>query len=143
MHTSSSRTLFWSALIAFAFTASLPAYSQTASPGADKTVTCKDGSMSKSGRGACSHHGGIQKDTGANSSTSSAAPATSASPAPATSPSPTATSPKPATKSSTTSTGANDSGATAKCKDGTFSHSKHHTGTCSHHGGVAQWLDQK
>ncbi len=31
-------------------------------------------------------------------------------------------------------------GATAKCKDGTYSMSQHHSGTCSHHGGVAQWL---
>ncbi|HEY6330434.1 MAG TPA: DUF3761 domain-containing protein [Blastocatellia bacterium] len=31
-------------------------------------------------------------------------------------------------------------GATAKCADGTFSFSQHHQGTCSHHGGVAQWL---
>jgi hypothetical protein len=30
-------------------------------------------------------------------------------------------------------------GATAKCKDGTLSYSAHHSGTCSHHGGVAQW----
>ena len=31
-------------------------------------------------------------------------------------------------------------GATAKCKDGAFSMSKHHSGSCSHHGGVASWL---
>lgn len=31
-------------------------------------------------------------------------------------------------------------GATAKCKDGTYSFSTHRQGTCSHHGGVAQWL---
>lgn len=31
-------------------------------------------------------------------------------------------------------------GATAQCKDGTYSHSQHHSGTCSGHGGVAQWL---
>ena len=31
-------------------------------------------------------------------------------------------------------------GATAKCKDGAFSMSKHHSGSCSHHGGVAQFL---
>jgi hypothetical protein len=31
-------------------------------------------------------------------------------------------------------------GATAKCKDGTYSKSQHHSGTCSSHGGVAQWL---
>ena len=31
-------------------------------------------------------------------------------------------------------------GATAKCKDGTYSMSKTHSGACSHHGGVANWL---
>jgi uncharacterized protein DUF3761 len=32
-------------------------------------------------------------------------------------------------------------GATARCNDGTFSFSTTHSGTCSHHGGVAMWLD--
>jgi hypothetical protein len=32
-------------------------------------------------------------------------------------------------------------GASAKCGDGTYSFSQHHSGTCSHHGGVAQWSD--
>src|ERR1700704_1650672 len=32
-------------------------------------------------------------------------------------------------------------GATALCRDGTYSYSQHHSGTCSHHGGVARWLD--
>ena len=31
-------------------------------------------------------------------------------------------------------------GATAKCRDGSYSFSLHHSGTCSHHGGVAAWL---
>jgi Protein of unknown function (DUF3761) len=31
-------------------------------------------------------------------------------------------------------------GATAKCRDGTYSFSQHRSGTCSHHGGVATWL---
>jgi len=31
-------------------------------------------------------------------------------------------------------------GATAHCRDGTYSFSEHHRGTCSHHGGVATWL---
>jgi Protein of unknown function (DUF3761) len=31
-------------------------------------------------------------------------------------------------------------GATAQCRDGTYSFSQHHSGTCSHHGGVARWL---
>ncbi|MER5401326.1 DUF3761 domain-containing protein [Streptomyces sp. NPDC002599] len=26
------------------------------------------------------------------------------------------------------------------CGDGTYSHSAHRRGTCSHHGGVANWL---
>lgn len=32
------------------------------------------------------------------------------------------------------------SGSTAQCADGTYSFSQHRQGTCSHHGGVAQWL---
>ena len=32
------------------------------------------------------------------------------------------------------------SGTTARCRDGTYSFSKHRSGTCSHHGGVATWL---
>jgi hypothetical protein len=31
-------------------------------------------------------------------------------------------------------------GATAHCKDGSYSFSQHHSGTCSGHGGVAAWL---
>ncbi len=31
-------------------------------------------------------------------------------------------------------------GATALCRDGTYSFSKNRRGTCSHHGGVAKWL---
>ena len=34
-------------------------------------------------------------------------------------------------------------GATALCRDGTYSYSKHRSGTCSHHGGVARWLTGK
>ena len=30
-------------------------------------------------------------------------------------------------------------GATAMCKDGSYSHSMHHSGTCSGHKGVATW----
>ena len=32
-------------------------------------------------------------------------------------------------------------GATARCRDGSYSYAKHHQGACSHHGGVAKWLD--
>lgn len=31
------------------------------------------------------------------------------------------------------------SGETAICRDGSHSFSQHHSGTCSGHGGVAQW----
>ncbi len=32
-------------------------------------------------------------------------------------------------------------GATAECSDGTYSFSESRSGTCSHHGGVARWLE--
>ena len=31
-------------------------------------------------------------------------------------------------------------GATAQCRNGSWSFSHHRQGTCSHHGGVANWL---
>jgi len=31
-------------------------------------------------------------------------------------------------------------GATAQCRDGSYSFSQHRRGTCSRHGGVARWL---
>ena len=31
-------------------------------------------------------------------------------------------------------------GATALCRDGTYSFSQNRSGTCSHHGGVEKWL---
>lgn len=113
-------------------------------------VTCKDGSTSPhGGRGACSKHGGINKDA--------AAPAAAAAPtAPAAAPAAPAAAPaKPAAPAAPAaapakpekpakgekSVNGDATGATAKCKDGSFSHSKTHTGTCSRHGGVAEWLD--
>jgi len=36
--------------------------------------------------------------------------------------------------------GAVPQGASAQCRDGTYSFSRHHRGTCSGHGGVAHWL---
>jgi len=39
-----------------------------------------------------------------------------------------------------TADGQAPAGASAKCRDGTFSFSKSRRGTCSHHGGVAEWL---
>jgi outer membrane biosynthesis protein TonB len=39
-----------------------------------------------------------------------------------------------------TSSPSESGGATAKCKDGQYSYSQHRQGTCSGHGGVANWL---
>ena len=39
-----------------------------------------------------------------------------------------------------TADGQPPAGASAKCRDGTFSFSRSRRGTCSHHGGVAEWL---
>lgn len=109
---------------------------------ADSTnpTTCKDGTTSSAtGKGACSGHGGVQKATIAKSA--GAAP-TTVTPAAATAAAPAAKSPSVTTKSApTAATGNTDpTGATAKCKDGTYSKSQHRSGTCSSHGGVAEWL---
>lgn len=110
-------------------------------------VTCTDGSTSAhGGKGACSHHGGIKKDGAAPAAAAAApaaaapaaAPAAPAAAAPAAKPAATMAAAKPAKSAAMTSS---PEGATAKCKDGSFSKSKHHSGTCSRHGGVDSWLD--
>ena len=40
-----------------------------------------------------------------------------------------------------TKDGAQPVEASAQCRDGSYSFSRHHQGTCSHHGGVSRWLD--
>lgn len=103
-------------------------------------TTCKDGTTTAStGKGTCSGHGGIQKATKSKPAATAAtgAPAAAA-PAASTSAAKTST----ATKSAPTASASNTdpTGATAKCKDGTYSKSAHRSGTCSSHGGVAEWL---
>ena len=102
--------------------------------------TCKDGTTSAAtGRGACSGHGGVQK---AAKSAAADAPASTETASPAAAPVPPAAASKaaPAAKSTATAGNTDPTGATAKCKDGTYSKSKHHEGSCSHHGGVAEFL---
>ncbi len=105
-------------------------------------TTCKDGTTSAAtGKGACSGHGGVLKTAKpAAAATGAPAPAAAA-PAPAAAPAAAKSAPA-ATKSAPTAAAGNTdpTGATAKCKDGTYSKSQHHSGTCSKHGGVAEWL---
>ncbi len=73
-------------------------------------------------------------------------------PWPTSTPWPTAT-PRPASSSSSgsgytnvdgvwvPSPGNDPTGASAQCRDGTYSYSQHRQGTCSGHGGVARWLN--
>ncbi|HEY7371757.1 MAG TPA: DUF3761 domain-containing protein, partial [Polyangia bacterium] len=87
---------------------------------------------SKGGKGACSHHGGVA----AGGAASEMAPPAGA-PAPSTTQGRAApASPRPSSSGGTPQAGQ----PTARCKDNSISYSVHHAGACSHHGGVAQWL---
>ena len=115
---------------------------------AEAMVTCKDGSQSKGGQGACHGHGGVEKGGGAKP----AAPATTK-PAEAKAAKPAAAATKPAAAAATKTTSkaaatdddqdASKGPPTAKCKDGTLSFAQHRSGACSRHGGVAEWMDKK
>ncbi len=128
---------------------------------AQATTTCKDGTTSTAtGKGACSGHGGVNKtaakaakteakadtkaakaenkaDTkaakGENKADAKVAKADNKADAKV------AKSESKAAKT-TTASNADANGATAKCKDGTYSHAATHRGACSRHGGVAEWL---
>ena len=121
-------------------------------------VTCKDGTQSKGGRGACRGHGGVDKGAGkgatpASATTKSSEAATTKPTEAGTAKAAEATTGKPpaAATSKVTAKGASAAAKTeeedsskgpptAKCKDGTLSYAKHHTGACSRHGGVEEWL---
>jgi hypothetical protein len=116
-------------------------------------TTCKDGTTSTAtGRGACSGHGGVQKASGTSTSSPKAAapvaapavappPASVAPPAASSAPAAAAKPAASSSKSTPASGNTDPTGATAKCKDGTYSKSQQHSGTCSNHGGVAEWLN--
>ncbi|MFO1469275.1 MAG: DUF3761 domain-containing protein [Steroidobacteraceae bacterium] len=135
--------------------AAAPAAPAAAAAPASGGSVCKDGTTSeKTGRGACSGHGGVKKgDAGqaasgpaasgaAMSGAASAPAAAAAAPAAAAKSAPVAGAPAASRSSSTAAAGSGPEGATAKCKDGAYSHSMSHKGACSHHGGVDQWLKQ-
>jgi uncharacterized membrane protein len=120
------------------------------------TVTCKDGTKSSGGRGACSSHGGIAaKAKAATKADVKATTKAEAKPA-AKAEKPAAKAEKPAAKAekaekaekaaakpAATAEESDPKGAIAECKDHTYSHAKTHQGACSRHGGVAKWMDKK
>lgn len=123
-------------------TAGTPAPAPAPKPAVTKptgaTGTCSDGSFTtaKTKSGACSNHGGVKDWYGSAGATRSAPP-----PPPP---------PPPATRSTTAPPAAPPvkvapiagapAAATALCNDGTYSESKHRSGSCSSHKGVKQWL---
>jgi hypothetical protein len=97
-------------------------------------VTCKDGTKSKGGQGACANHGGIapagetkseMKEVKKEEKTAMKAE----------------TKEEKMKKEEEMSKMAE--GATAECKDHTYSHTKSHKGACSAHGGVLKWMEPK
>jgi hypothetical protein len=127
-------------------------------------VTCKDGTLSKGGQGACSSHGGIVAKSTAKSESKAA---TSAAKTDANAMKSAAKADANATKAGTMAKDAkaeaksakadakmaakdakadvkaeekDAKGATAQCKDNTYSHAKNRQGMCSAHGGVAKMM---
>ena len=124
--------------------------SQKAAKVTKNTQVCKDGTTTETtGRGACSGHGGVdlvatsaaQKDAKAKKADKKAEKAKESGD--------TAAATKAATKAKVASAKAakaetraskDSAGATAKCKDGTYSHAATTQGACSGHGGIATKL---
>jgi len=130
------------------------------------TTVCKDGTTTATtGRGACTGHGGVDKNAAKKAAKKAAAAAKAeqksaskapAATAPAAAPRPAASAvapttaapmrPAPAaraaapTTSTTHAANTDPTGATAQCKDGTYSHAANHRGACARHQGVAKWL---
>jgi uncharacterized protein DUF3761 len=98
-------------------------------------VQCKDGTTSKGGRGACSHHGGIAGMAPADEARNRKPARTEQESQAPHSPAPQARTPATAPQRAPPA-----GQPTARCKDGSLSYSQHRSGTCSRHGGVAEWL---
>ncbi len=125
---------------AMARPATLAAQSTATAP----QVTCADGTTSKAGQGACSHHGGIKTATtgAAGGMTAASTPGggrvpnkTTVTPSAAGTPTP-----APATTGTAKPGPADSTGAIAQCTDGIFWHGTVRQGACSGHRGVKRWL---
>jgi Protein of unknown function (DUF3761) len=122
-------------------------------------VTCKDGTLSKGGQGACSSHGGIATKSAVKSETKAMKSAAKADEKAMKSTAKTdAKMAKSEAKSAAKEAKADAKmaakdmkadvkaeekdakGATAQCKDNTYSHAKNRQGMCSGHGGVAKMM---
>jgi membrane protein involved in colicin uptake len=114
-------------------------------------VTCKDGTLSKGGQGACSSHGGIAAKTAKAEAKTAKATMKAAANADAKMAKATMKADAKMAKAETKPTAKelkaaatadekNAKGATAVCKDNTYSHAKNHQGMCSGHGGVARMM---
>lgn len=128
---------------------------------AQATVTCKDGAKSAGGRGACSSHGGVAAVTTpalkAGAKTAKAEKKADAKMEKAENKADVKTEKaesksamkmdkmekKADAKIATKDDDRDARGATAECKDHTYSHAATHQGACSRHGGVARFMDGK
>jgi hypothetical protein len=109
-------------------------------------VTCKDGTKSAGGQGACSSHGGIAVGKTATKAAKADARAVKSEVKAD------AKVAKAEVKADAKALKAdakaeiddrNPKGAIAMCKDKTYSHAKSRQGVCSAHGGVAKFMDGK
>ena len=130
---------------------------------ATAALTCKDGTTSTAtGRGACSGHGGVDRSAKTSAKVAKAdakaakadvkadtkvakqetkATAKEAKAAEKTAAKSASADVKQAPRlPNATAANTDPTNATAKCKDGTYSHAATHRGACSRHGGVAEWL---
>jgi uncharacterized protein with FMN-binding domain len=157
-----SRRLLSASLVAGVLALTVPAFvvpvnakakkttAKTGEKPAGATGECNDGTYTKAKtqQGACSKHGGVKTWYGEAAMAPEPAPAKTtttkrapkpAKAAPAPEPAPANTTTAPAAPAKTAPAAGTPANATAKCKDGTFSYAKQHSGACSHHGGVAEW----
>jgi Protein of unknown function (DUF3761) len=142
------RAVLMVALIACGLVVASSPVAAQAKPKASTQSICKDGTTSTaSGSGACSSHGGV--DTLATKAAHASKKAAKADAKATKASGDSTTSSAAASKAKRADAKAvkaedkaakDSTGATAQCKDGTYSHAKSMQGACSGHGGVAKTL---